>query len=84
MPDRVCLEIPADATMLPVLRKSDIAVLQKDNPPFGGLNVTAPGKARRLLMSPGPIFEPEDVGVEFTPELRQQEERQRAQIAARR
>jgi hypothetical protein len=30
-----------------------------------------------------PIFEPEDLGVEFTPELRQQEERQRAQIAAR-
>ena len=30
-----------------------------------------------------PIFEPEDLGVEFTPELRQQEERQRAQIVAR-
>ena len=44
---------------LPVLRKSDIAALQKENPPFGGLNVTPPGKARRLLMSPGPIFEPE-------------------------
>ena len=44
---------------LPVLRKSDIAVLQKENPPFGGFNVTPPGKARRLLMSPGPIFEPE-------------------------
>jgi phenylacetate-CoA ligase len=28
-------------------------------PPFGGLNVVAPGKARRLMMSPGPIFEPE-------------------------
>ena len=25
---------------LPVLRKSDIAALQKENPPFGGLNVT--------------------------------------------
>ena len=46
---------------LPVLRKSDIAALQKENPPFGGLNVTPPGKARRLLMSPGPIFEPEGV-----------------------
>ena len=44
---------------LPVLRKSDIAALQKEHPPFGGLNVTPPGKARRLLMSPGPIFEPE-------------------------
>jgi phenylacetate-CoA ligase len=44
---------------LPVLHKSDIAVLQKEHPPFGGLNVTQPGKVRRLLMSPGPIFEPE-------------------------
>ena len=44
---------------LPVLRKADIATLQKESPPFGGLNVTAPGMARRLLMSPGPIFEPE-------------------------
>jgi len=25
------------------------------SPPFGGLNVTPPGKARRLLMSPGPV-----------------------------
>src|SRR5664279_3428865 len=50
---------------LPVLRKSDIAVLQKDNPPFGGLNVTAPGKVRRLLMSPGPIFEPEGEGADW-------------------
>jgi phenylacetate-CoA ligase len=47
---------------LPVLRKSDVAALQKENPPFGGLNVTAPGKVRRLLMSPGPIFEPEGEG----------------------
>lgn len=47
---------------LPVLRKSDIAALQKENPPFGGLAVTPPGKACRLLMSPGPIFEPEGSG----------------------
>ncbi len=50
---------------LPVLRKSDIAALQKENPPFGGLNVTAPGKVRRLLMSPGPIFEPEGEGKDW-------------------
>jgi len=42
---------------LPVLRKADLVTLQKDNPPFGGFNVSAPGKAKRLLMSPGPIFE---------------------------
>jgi phenylacetate-coenzyme A ligase PaaK-like adenylate-forming protein len=47
---------------LPVLQKSDIAALQKENPPFGGLAAIAPGKTRRLLMSPGPIFEPEGQG----------------------
>ena len=50
---------------LPVLRKSDVVALQKEQPPFGGLNVTAPGKVRRLLMSPGPIFEPEGEGVDW-------------------
>jgi phenylacetate-CoA ligase len=49
---------------LPVLRKSDLAALQKEQPPFGGLNVTPPGRAKRLLMSPGPIFEPEGTGVD--------------------
>ena len=43
---------------LPLLRKSDFVALQKATPPFGGFNVTPPGKAKRLFMSPGPIFEP--------------------------
>jgi phenylacetate-CoA ligase len=46
---------------LPLLRKSDLIRLQQESPPFGGFNVTPPGNARRLLMSPGPIFEPEGV-----------------------
>jgi phenylacetate-coenzyme A ligase PaaK-like adenylate-forming protein len=50
---------------LPVLRKSDVAALQQKDPPFGGLNVTAPGKAKRLLMSPGPIFEPQGEGADW-------------------
>jgi phenylacetate-coenzyme A ligase PaaK-like adenylate-forming protein len=44
---------------LPVLRKADLPAMQKAMPPFGGLAVTPPGKLKRLLMSPGPIFEPE-------------------------
>ncbi|MEA2929724.1 MAG: hypothetical protein QOG38_2152 [Hyphomicrobiales bacterium] len=44
---------------LPVLRKSSLPALQKETPPFGGFNVTPPGRAKRLFMSPGPIFEPE-------------------------
>src|SRR5476651_1678348 len=47
---------------LPVLRKSDIADLQKQNPPFGGLNTKPAGTFGRLLMSPGPIFEPQAEG----------------------
>ena len=50
---------------LPVLRKADLAALQKEHPPFGGLNVTPANRAQRLLMSPGPIFEPEGDGVDW-------------------
>jgi phenylacetate-CoA ligase len=55
----------AELARLPVLRKSDISALQKEHPPFGGLNVTPANKARRLLMSPGPIFEPEGEGADW-------------------
>jgi len=44
---------------LPILRKSDLVALHKQNPPFGGFNVTEPGRLVHLMMSPGPIFEPE-------------------------
>ena len=44
---------------LPLLRKSDLLTLQKQDPPFGGFAVTAPSKVKRLLMSPGPLFEPQ-------------------------
>ena len=49
-------------THLPLLHKTELMALQKALPPFGGLNVAAPGNFRRLLMSPGPIFEPERAG----------------------
>ena len=50
---------------LPVLRKPDLLALQKEAPPFGGFNVTPPGEMHRLLMSPGPIFEPEGAEEDF-------------------
>jgi phenylacetate-CoA ligase len=50
---------------LPVMRKSDLAQRQRERPPFGGFNVAPPGRMRRLLMSPGPIFEPEGTGKDF-------------------
>jgi phenylacetate-CoA ligase len=49
---------------LPVLRKSDIVDLQKKNPPFGGLSTKPAGTFHRLLMSPGPIFEPQAKGAD--------------------
>jgi len=50
---------------LPVLRKSELSTLQKANPPFGGFNVTGAGRVKRLLLSPGPIFEPEGAGTDW-------------------
>ena len=47
---------------LPVLRKSDLPALQKQAPPFGGLNLAEPGRLARLFMSPGPIFDAEGRG----------------------
>ncbi|SFD67969.1 phenylacetate-CoA ligase [Bosea sp. CRIB-10] len=44
---------------LPVLRKSDLPATQRGKPPFGGLLPGRPSDYRRLMMSPGPIFEPE-------------------------
>jgi len=44
---------------LPVLRKSDLPAKQRLKPPFGGLLPGRPSDYRRLMMSPGPIFEPE-------------------------
>src|SRR6266536_5814165 len=50
---------------LPLLRKSDLLARQKAFPPFGGFAVTPASKVKRLLMSPGPIFEPEGLGSDW-------------------
>jgi len=50
---------------LPVLRKSELKERQEKRPPLGGFSVTDPGKLKRLLMSPGPIFEPEGHGKDW-------------------
>jgi phenylacetate-CoA ligase len=55
----------AGLAKLPILRKSDLKERQSARPPLGGFAVTAPGKLKRLLMSPGPIFEPEGHGRDF-------------------
>ena len=55
----------ADLARIRVLRKADLIQLQADDPPFGGVTATRPGSLRRLLLSPGPIFEPEANGKDW-------------------
>ena len=50
---------------LPVTRKSDLGVLQKEMPPFGGLNATPVEKLGKLFVSPGPIYDPEGRGKDW-------------------
>src|SRR6188474_2731767 len=63
--DPNAIDSRAALARLPLLRKSALLGLQKEMPPFGGFNVTPPGKAKRLFMSPGPIFEPEGFGKDY-------------------
>jgi len=57
--DAKAINSRAALAKLPVLRKADFVAMQKEAPPFGGLNVSPVANVKRLLMSPGPIFEPE-------------------------
>ncbi|WP_028793509.1 phenylacetate--CoA ligase family protein [Thalassobaculum salexigens] len=54
-----------DLARLPVLRKSDLIELQQKMPPFGGLNATPLSDLARVLISPGPIFEPEGHSADY-------------------
>ncbi|MDQ0316603.1 phenylacetate--CoA ligase family protein [Amorphus orientalis] len=47
---------------LPVLRKSDLAQLQAEDPPFGGFVAGQAGPPPRVFVSPGPIYEPQGIG----------------------
>jgi len=42
---------------LPVTRKSELLRLQAEQPPFAGLAAIPAAKARRVFVSPGPIYE---------------------------
>jgi phenylacetate-CoA ligase len=48
-----------DLAAIPVIRKSDLRAMQEQASPFGGLAATRTSALKRLLVSPGPIFEPE-------------------------
>jgi phenylacetate-CoA ligase len=57
--DPAAVATRAALARLPILRKSDLAALQKPARPFGGLAATQWGRIRRVFASPGAIYEPE-------------------------
>jgi phenylacetate-CoA ligase len=50
---------------VPVLRKGQLKELQSKQPPFGGFATMDAGLTGRIMMSPGPIFEPEGHGEDY-------------------
>jgi phenylacetate-CoA ligase len=50
---------------VPVLRKSDLMAMQQASPPFAGLTTVKPGQLARLLISPGPIADPEGIYMDW-------------------
>jgi phenylacetate-CoA ligase len=56
------LKHPDALAKIPVLRKGDLGARQLAQKPFAGLTAEKPGRLARLLMSPGPIFDPEGAG----------------------
>jgi phenylacetate-CoA ligase len=55
----------ADLAQIPVVRKNDLKALQDETPPFGGLTAVRASHLKRILVSPGPIFEPEGAGKDW-------------------
>ena len=49
-----------DLEKLPITKKADLVTAQKKSPPLGGFVVTSKKGLRRIYMSPGPVFEPEE------------------------
>ncbi len=59
------LRARADLAAVPLVRKSDLRPAQMERPPFGGLVATRAPHLKRILVSPGPIFEPEGHGKDW-------------------
>lgn len=53
------IRTPEDLARLPVLKKSELAELQRKALPFGGLLGVPREELRRIYVSPGPIYDPE-------------------------
>jgi phenylacetate-CoA ligase len=66
--DGISIDAMADRQALqsvPVIRKGDLVALQAKAPPFAGLTSISAGRLKRLLVSPGPIFDPEGHGKDW-------------------
>lgn len=63
-PDPASLTDRPALAKLPVLRKPDLMQMQEANPPFGGLADPDALKGNRVFMSPGPVWEPQGLGVD--------------------
>lgn len=50
----------ADLKYVPILKKSELIFLQSIGPRLGGMLTKDIGELRRIYLSPGPIFDPED------------------------
>tara|TARA_R110002020_G_scaffold316361_6_gene531511 strand:- start:42474 stop:43727 length:1254 start_codon:yes stop_codon:yes gene_type:complete len=63
-PDPASLRDRAALAQLPVLRKPDLMQMQESSPPFGGLADPDALRGTRVFMSPGPVWEPQGLGVD--------------------
>ena len=50
-----------DLERLPITHKEELTTLQGQDPPFGGFLGVPLSRVKRICMSPGPIYEPEDI-----------------------
>jgi phenylacetate-CoA ligase len=51
-----------DLGKIPVTAQSEMVSLQKENPPFGGFLTSPIEKLERIFVSPGPLYEPIQIG----------------------
>lgn len=63
-PDPASIADRTALAKLPVLRKPDLMQMQQANPPFGGLADAEALTGNRVFMSPGPVWEPQGLGVD--------------------
>ncbi|MBW1860171.1 MAG: hypothetical protein JRI70_08890, partial [Deltaproteobacteria bacterium] len=50
-----------DLERLPITHKHELGELQQSEPPFGGFLGVPMDRLKRICMSPGPIYEPEEI-----------------------